>query len=227
MRREAGLDKRGFKDLVYGELARIGKAASSPARLELLELLAQGERPVEALADELGQPIANTSHHLKVLREARLVEARRDGQHIHYRLSDPRVFDLVATIRTLAEQHLAEAFAVVGSYLGRRDDLEPLTRAELVARAKDGTALILDVRPALEYQAGHIPGAISIPIAELRTRLATLPRGREVVAYCRGPYCVFAYQAVELLRAQGRKARRLDQGFPEWRAAGLPVEVAS
>ncbi len=215
---------REFKDQLYAQLSRIGKGVASPRRLELVEVLAQGERTVEALARETGLSLANASHHLQILREARLVEARRDRTYIHYRLAGPGVFELGRMIRRLAEERLAEVERLVKDYLGGRDQLEPVRREELLARARAGTALVLDVRPAEEFRAGHIPGALSIPIAELEHRLAELPAGREVVAYCRGPYCVLAYQAVAVLRARGRRARRLVEGFPEWRAAGLPVE---
>ena len=215
---------REFKDRLYAQLSRIGKAVASPRRLELLEVLAQGERTVEALARETALSVANASHHLRILREARLVEARPDGTYVHYSLADPGVFELVRMIRRLAEERLAEVDRIVHTYLGARDQLEPVSREELLARARAGTALVLDVRPAEEFRAGHIPGALSIPIEELEHRLAELPAGREVVAYCRGPYCVLAYRAVEVLRARGRRARRLVEGFPEWRAAGLPVE---
>jgi len=214
------------KEQLYEELSRVGKALASPKRLELLEVLAQGERSVEVLSRATALSIANTSHHLQVLREARLVEARKEGLFVHYRLVSPKVFDLLGMIRELAEEHVAEVGRLVRLYFGARDALEPVSREELVRRAKEGTIVVLDVRPPEEYRAGHIPGAVSVPVGELERRLRKLPRGKEIVAYCRGPYCLMAYEAVATLRARGRRARRLIDGFPEWRAAGLPIEVS-
>jgi rhodanese-related sulfurtransferase/DNA-binding transcriptional ArsR family regulator len=213
------------KERLYEELSRIGRALSSPKRLELLEILAQGERSVEALSRAVSLSVANTSHHLQALREARLVEGRKEGPFVHYRLVGHEVFDVVAMIRRLAETHVAEVDRLARECFGPRDDLEPVGREELLRRAKEGRVVVLDVRPAEEYRAGHIPGAVSIPVAELGRRLAKLPRGKEVVAYCRGPYCLMAYEAVAALRKRGRRARRLVDGFPEWRAAGLPVAI--
>ena len=213
------------KRRIYEQLARIGKAVSSPSRLELLEVLAQGEHTVEALAKEAGLSTANASHHLQFLREARLVEARKEGLYVHYRLAGDDVDALARLIRTIGERHLAEVEGLVKRYFTSRDALEPVSRMELVDRARAGTVLVLDVRPASEYRAGHVPGAISIPLAELEDRLGALPRGKEIVAYCRGPYCVLAFRAVEILRDRGRAARRLEEGLPEWRAAGLPIET--
>ncbi len=215
------------KRKLYGELSRIGKVLASPKRLELLEILAQGERTVEVLSRETELSISNASHHLKLLREARLVENRKAGLFVYYRLIGPEVFELVLLMRRLAEQHIAEVERIVRSYFRDRDELEPVSREELVDRARNGTVIILDVRPVEEYRAGHIPGAISVPVGELGKRLAEIPKAREVVAYCRGPYCIMAYTAVGKLRASGRRARRLIDGFPEWRAAGFPVESAS
>jgi len=217
------LAARRLKQRLYQQLSRIGKAAASGRRLELLEILAQGERTVEKLARAAGLSVANASHHLQVLRQARLAEARKDGLYVYYRLTDPAVYDLTRLIRALAERHLEEVGRIVETYLTARDRLEPIGRKELLARTRAGTAVILDVRPADEYRAGHVPGAVSIPVDELERRAGELPRGKEIVAYCRGPYCVLAYRAVEMLRARGRRARRLEEGFPEWRAAGLPV----
>lgn len=191
----------------------------------MLEILAQGERSVEVLSRETGLSVANTSHHLQALREARLVEARKEGLFVYYRLTSPEVFEVVQRIRQLGEQHIAEVDRIVRFYFGKRDDLEPVGRAELLERAKSGTVIVLDVRPAEEYRAGHIAGAVSVPVGQLGQRLAALPSDKEVVAYCRGPYCVMSYEAVEVLRAHGRRARRLSEGFPEWRAEGLPVEA--
>lgn len=213
------------KERLYEELSRIGKALGSPKRLELLEVLAQGERTVDALSRATRLSLANTSHHLQTLREARLVEARKEGLFVHYRLVSPGVFDLFDCIRRMAEEHIGEVDRLLRIYFGPRDQLEPVDRAELLRRAKDGTVLVLDVRPREEYRAGHIPGAMSMPVDEIERRLAELPHDREIVAYCRGPYCLMAYDAVTALRADGKRARRLVEGFPEWRAAGLPVEV--
>jgi len=208
---------------LYGELTRIAKALSSPSRLQLVVLLAQGERTVESLAREIGLPMANVSHHLQALRESRLVEGRKEGLYVHYRLAGPDVFELVDMLRRVGERRLAEVDRIVKSYLGARDGLEPVRREELLRRAEEGTAIVLDVRPQEEFQAGHITGAISVPLDRLKDHLADLPKKREIVAYCRGPYCVMAFEAVRLLRAHGRVARRLEEGFPEWKAAGLPV----
>lgn len=214
-----------LKHRLYSELTRIAKALSSPSRLELIELLAQAERTVEALARAAAIPLANASHHLRVLRESRLVEARKEGLYVHYRLAGPDVFDLARMLRGVGEQRLAEVDRIIKSYVAARDELEPVGRSELLKRAQEGTAIVLDVRPAEEYQAGHIPGALSVPLEQLKARLADLPRNKEIVAYCRGPYCVMSFEAVKLLRAHGRKARRLEEGFPEWRANGLPVAI--
>jgi rhodanese-related sulfurtransferase/biotin operon repressor len=208
---------------LYTELSRIAKALSSPNRLQLVQILAQSERTVESLGRELGLSTANVSHHLQTLREARLVEARKEGLYVHYRLAGPDVFDLVNMLRQVGERRLAEMDRIVKGYLRSRDQMEPVPRDELLRRAREGTTVVLDVRPEEEYRAGHIPGAVSVPLEQLATRLGDLPRGREVVAYCRGPYCLMAFEAVRLLRARGRSARRLVEGFPEWRAAGLPV----
>jgi rhodanese-related sulfurtransferase/DNA-binding transcriptional ArsR family regulator len=217
--------KQSPKRRLFEEFARIGSALSSAGRLELLEILAQGERTVEVLAGETAMSVANASHHLNALREARLVETRKEGLYVHYRLAGDDVDELLRLIRRVGERHLAEVGDVVKRYFTSRDDLEPVGRDELLKRAQAGTALVLDVRPRDEFRAGHIPGALSVPIEELEAQLAKLPRRLEVVAYCRGPYCLLAFRAVELLRAHGRKARRLEGGLPEWRAAGLPVEV--
>jgi rhodanese-related sulfurtransferase len=212
---------------LYSELTRIAKALSSPSRLELIELLAQGERTVEALAHGAGLSLANASHHLQVLREARLVEARKQGLYVHYRLAGSDVFGLTRTLRSVGERRLAEVNRILETYFRARDALEPVGRRELLKRAEAGTVVVLDVRPPEEYRAGHIPGAISVPAGQLGARLTGLPRGKEIVAYCRGPYCVLAFDAVKVLRAHGRRARRLEDGFPEWRAAGLPVATGS
>src|SRR5919204_204613 len=215
---------RAAKAALFDEFARVGRALGSGRRIELLDVLANGERNVEALAGEVGLSVANTSQHLQVLRQAGLVTSRRDGTSIHYRLTAPEVFQLWQALPTLAASQLAEVERLAAAYLGARDQLEPVTREELSRRLQDTDDLVvLDVRPAAEYAAGHLPGAVSIPIGELRRRLAELPADREVVAYCRGPYCAFAHEAVATLREEGFSARRLEDGMPEWQAAGLAV----
>jgi rhodanese-related sulfurtransferase len=214
---------RRFKDAVYDQLARIGKAVASPRRLELLDLLCQGPRTVEILAHQANQSVANTSQHLQVLRAARLVEAERDGRFITYRLADDEVSTFFAALRGLAESRLAEIERVVRVFLEARGGMEQVDGAALIERVRRGAVTLLDVRPEEEYRAGHIPGAISVPLAELDRRLSTLPRDREIVAYCRGPYCVLAIEAVQTLRSRGFEAVRLEDGVPEWRARGLEV----
>jgi rhodanese-related sulfurtransferase len=209
---------------LFDAFARAAKALASGRRLELVDVLANGERTVEALAGEAALSVANTSQHLQVLRQAGLVTSRREGNSIHYRLAAPEVFELWRALRTLAGARLAEVERLAAAYLGGRDQLEPVTRQELARRLQDGDDLVvLDVRPAAEHAAGHLPGAVSIPVEELRRRLAELPRDREIVAYCRGPYCAFAHEAVAVLREEGFTARRLEDGLPEWQAAGLAV----
>jgi len=214
---------RQFKDRLYGQFARIGKALSNPHRLEILELLAQSERTVDSLATEIGLSLANTSQHLQALRQAALVESRKDGLFVYYRLAGAEVFELSNVLRTVAERRLAELERLVREHFGDRADAEAVPMAELLKRARSHQVVILDTRPASEYVAGHIAGAISVPVDDLHRRLRQLTKGKEYVAYCRGPYCVYADRAVELLRANGRRARRLLDGFPEWRAAGFPV----
>lgn len=216
---------RSFKDTVYEQFARIGKAVSSPRRLELLDLLCQGPRTVEALARQAGQSVANTSQHLQILRASRLVEAEREGLFVTYRLADHEVCDFFRSLRRLAESRLLEIERVTREFLEQRDVMEPVDSAALVERVRSGEVTVLDVRPPEEYRAGHIPGAISVPLSELHSRLAELPSDREIVAYCRGPYCVLAIDAVTALRAQGFDAVRLEDGVPEWRARGLEVAL--
>ncbi len=213
-----------FKSLIFEQLARIGKALAHGHRLELLEFLAQGERSVEALAQVSKLTVANTSQHLQILRQAGLVETRREGQRIHYRLADGRVVALLAVMRELAEDHLADIEKLIALYLTSRDAMDPIPARELLELAREGSVTVLDVRPEEEYSAGHLPGAVNIPLKDLEANLALLPAGQEVVAYCRGPWCVLAFDAVARLRARGIKARRLQDGLPEWRLAGLPVE---
>ena len=218
---------RHFKDRLYGQFARIGKALSSPHRLEILELLAQGERTVDSLATEIGLSLANASQHLQALRQAALVERRKEGVYVSYRLADPAVIDLCTALRTVAEHRLADLERLVREHFGDRSDAEPVQMDELLKRACSENVVILDTRPTTEYAAGHIAGAISVPVDDLQQRLRQLPKRKEYVAYCRGPYCVYADRAVEILRSTGRRARRLLEGFPEWRAAGFPVETSS
>lgn len=218
-------DHRQFKDRLYGQFARLGKALASPQRLELLDLLTQSERTVESLAAEIGSSAANTSQHLQALRHASLVDTRKDGLFVYYRLADASVAQLCAALRTVAEQQYAELDRIVRDHFGDRSDPEPVQMDELLRRARKGDVVILDTRPAREYAAGHIAGALSVPIDDLHDRLRKLPKSKAFVAYCRGPYCIYADQAVERLRASGRRAHRMATGFPEWRSAGLPVET--
>jgi rhodanese-related sulfurtransferase len=215
---------RAAKTALFDEFARAAKALASGRRLELLDVLANGERTVDALAGEVALSVANTSQHLQVLRQAGLVTSRRAGTSVHYRLATPEVFELWRSLRALASARLAQVERLAAAYLDARDQLEPVTREELARRLQDGDPpMVLDVRPAAEHAAGHLPGAVSIPIGELRRRLAELPADREIVAYCRGPYCAFAHEAVAVLREEGFMARRLEDGLPEWEAAGLAV----
>src|SRR5262252_4218893 len=217
------MGNRTFKDRLYTEFATIGKALASPHRLELLDLLGQGERSVEELARDIDQSLANTSAHLQVLRQARLVERDKRGLNQVYRLAAPEVFSLWRTLRDLGTVRLAEVDRLVQTYLTDRASLAAVDLIELERLVADGSVTLLDVRPALEYQQGHIPDARSIPVEELEHRLAELPRDREIVAYCRGPYCVFSDEAVQLLHTNGFRVRRFEAGFPEWRDAGLPT----
>lgn len=210
---------------LYEQFARIGKALASARRVELLDLLCQGERNVEALARTASMTVTNTSQHLQTLRAARLVDARKEGTKVIYRVADDEVCRFFFSLRELAGSRLAEVEQIVRRYLEGGGDLEPVTRAELLARAKRDDVVVLDVRPPDEFAAGHIPGAVSVPLEELEQRLASLPGDTEIVAYCRGPYCLLAPRAVELLRERGFHARRLEGGFPEWRLAGLPIAV--
>jgi len=217
-------DHRWFKSRLYGQFAVIGKALASPARLELLELLAQGPRTVEALANESDLSVANASQHLQTLRQAGLVENKKEGLFVEYRLAGPDVFELCRALRVVAEIRSAELERLVRGHFGDRSESEAVSMQELVRRARKDDVVILDTRPSSEFAAGHIAGAISVPVEELQQQLRKLPKNKQYVAYCRGPYCVYADRAVEFLRKHRRQARRLVQGFPEWKAAGLPVE---
>lgn len=219
--------KREFKDALFGEFSRIGKALASGRRLELIELLAQGARTVEDLAAETAQSIANTSQHLQVLRQARLVESTRQGTFIQYRLADDRVLRLWMALRDTGESRLAEVGSLVTSYLGGRSQFQAIDCAELRRRMEAGRAVVIDVRPVLEYEAGHIDGARSLPVTEIEARLKDLPKGKVIVAYCRGPYCVFADEAVAFLTQKGFRAVRLDAGLPDWKLGGGPVACGS
>ena len=216
---------RRFKTAIYEQFARVGKAISNPARLELLDLLCQGPRTVEALAKEANLGVANTSQHLKVLRAARLVEAEKQGLFVTYRLADEEVCQLFRAVRSLGESRLAEVREITRKFLEGHQGMEPVDRQALLDRVRNGEVTVLDVRPPEEYQAGHLPGALSVPLRELERRLSELPRDREVVAYCRGPYCVLAVEAVRILRAGGFQAIRLEEGVPDLRAQGFVVEV--
>lgn len=214
-----------FKDAIYGHFARIGKAVSSPKRLELLDLLCQGGRTVEALARESGLTIANASQHLQVLRAARLVETDKVGVFVHYRIADQAVCEFFRAVRMLAESRIAEVEQITRRFLQGREGMEPVNREVLLERVRMGAVTVLDVRPKEEYLAGHIPGAISIPLKELERRLSELPQDKEIVAYCRGPYCVLAIQAVEMLCSKGFRAVRLEDSVHDLRAIGFPIAL--
>ena len=219
------MSRPGFKQQLYSQIARIGRAVGNGHRLELLEYLAQGERTVEALARLASLSMANASQHLQVLRQAGLVSTRREGLYVHYRLAEADVDQLRRVLQQLAQARIAEVEHLVRNYLGVKDSLEAIPCMELLERARAGLVTVLDVRPPEEFAAGHLPGAVNIPLKELEQRIQELPQHQEIVAYCRGPYCVLAYEAVAQLRKQGFSARRMEDGFPEWRLAGLPVEA--
>lgn len=215
---------REAKNALNDAFARVGKAVSSGRRVEILDVLANGERTVESLAEQVGLSVANTSQHLQVLRRIGLVASRREGTFVSYRLASLEVFGFLTALRKLASARIAEVQRLADTYIGARGTLEPVTRAELARRLREHQDLVvLDVRPPEEYAAGHVTGAVSIPVAELKRRLKELPKDREIVAYCRGPFCAFSHEAVELLRRRGYDARTLEDGLPEWRAAGLPI----
>jgi rhodanese-related sulfurtransferase len=209
---------------VFSGLARIGTALSSPTRIEFLELLAQSERTVEQLATMTGTTVANTSQHLQRLRQAGLITGRKDGLYVYYRLVGDEIVALLSALGRAGEAHVAEIERIVRLYFTRKDELEAVPAKEVLERARKGLVTILDVRPPEEFAAGHLPGAVNIPVHELGKRLHELPKRREIIAYCRGPYCLMSYDAVALLRTKGRKAKRLEAGLPEWRLAGFPVE---
>ena len=216
---------RRFKDAIYEQFARIGKAISSPRRLELLDLLCQGPRTVEKLAGETGLSIANTSQHLQILRMARLVEGDKEGQFVVYRLADGAACEFFHTLQELAESRLAEIEQIVRDYLAEHEAMEPVNKETLLTQVRKGEVIVLDVRPPEEYQAGHIPGALSVPLDELEQHISELPQDQEIVAYCRGPYCVLAVEAVEKLRARGFQAVRLEDSIQDWRSRGFQVAV--
>ena len=217
------MSSSNFKHDLFTQFARVGKALGSANRLELLEFIAQGERTVDVLATLSGLSVANTSQHLQQLRQTGLITARKLGQHVYYRLTGDDVLVLLNSLRHVAEQHLADVERLVNSFLTVKDSLEPIPANELLQRVRDGLVTVVDVRPREEYQAGHLTGAVNVPLAELEQHLNQLPPDKEIVAYCRGPHCVLAFDAVARLREHGFKARRLETGYPEWKVAGMPV----
>jgi rhodanese-related sulfurtransferase len=221
------MSHREFKDALYAQFARIGHALSSPKRIEILDLLGQGPKTVEELAEATATPLKNTSAHLRVLRQARLVETRKEGTYVFYRHANGPVELFLRALQGLGRERLAEVEQVTNQFLHSQDDLQPVTLTELRRRLRDGSATVIDVRPRSEYAAGHVPGALSVPVDELKRRMKDLPKSREVLAYCRGPYCVFSLDAVKVLRKHGYRARRTDEGLPGWRVAGLPVAIGS
>jgi rhodanese-related sulfurtransferase len=221
------MNSKAAKGALFDAFASVSAALGSGRRAEIVDLLAQGERSVDEVASEVGQSVASTSHHLRLLARSGLARSRREGNRVFYRLASDRVADLWAAVRDVATRHVAEVTVLAGEYLGARDEVELLSAAELDERLEQGKVVVLDVRPEAEYRAGHISGALSAPLERLESIAPGLPKRREVVAYCRGPYCIYADEAVRQLRTRGLRARRLDVGFPEWRRAGLPVELAS
>ena len=217
------MSSRNAKRTVLAGLAEVAGALGNSHRVEILDLLAQGERSVEDLANRAGLSVANASQHLRLMRRAGLLASRRDGKHVLYGLSDNAVLDLAGALRRVAERNVGAVREVIGSYFNARDALEPVSRRELMRRLKDGLVTVLDVRPEDEFAAGHLPQAVNVPLRELRQRLRDIPKDREIVAYCRSAFCVLAFEAVAMLRERGYKARRLEDGYPEWKAAGLPV----
>ncbi len=219
------MESREFKDMAFEQLSRVASAFGSPKRLEIIDLLAQSERNVESLANGTGLSVANTSRHLQVLKSTGLVLSRKEGLQVFYRISGPEVVEGYQMLRRVAEAKIAEMGRVVKEYFDGADGMDPMGREEFLDKARTGDILVLDVRPSGEYESGHIAGALSVPLEDLEERLAAIPEDREIVAYCRGPYCVLSAQAVKLLRSKGRKALRFSEGYPEWRSAGLPVET--
>lgn len=217
----------GPKQAVFAGLAELAKCLASANRIEIVELLGQGERSVDAIAERLGLSVANTSQHLRLMQRCGVLASRRDGKRVLYALSDPAVVDLMSALSRLGERRTAEVRSVMADYFHARDSLEPVSRSALLDRIEAGLVTVLDVRPGDEFAQGHLPGALNIPFSELEQRLTELAPDREVVAYCRGPYCVLSFEAVAALRARGFTVRRLEDGYPEWRAAGLPVERAA
>ncbi len=213
-----------FKKDLFAQFAQVGKSLGNGNRLELLEFLAQGERTVDELSKVSGISVSNTSQHLQGLRRSGLVKSRAEGQKSYYRISDYSVVALLALMRKIAEDNIAEIQILIADYLSSKDNLEPISRDELLKRANKGTITVLDVRPEQEFESGHLPSAINIQLSELKNEIKRLPRKKEVVAYCRGPFCILAFEAVKQLRSNGYKARRLEDGFPEWKLDGLPVE---
>jgi len=221
------MSSRNPKLALFVQFAAVAKSLAHAHRLEILEQLAQGERSVEVLAERTSLSVANTSQHLQQMRRAGIVAARRDGKFVFYQLADEAVLDLLAALRRIAERNVAEVDRLIRGYFNNRDSLEPVSRAELLERSRAGAVTVLDVRPPDEFALGHLPGAVNIPLRELEARLADLDPTQEIIAYCRGPYCVLSYEAVAALRARGFKVRRLEDGLPEWRAAGLPIVAGS
>lgn len=218
------MSSNNFKHDLFNQFARVGKALGNGNRLELLEFLAQGERSVEQLSKIAGLTLANTSQHLQHLRQAGLVTTRKEGLKVYYSISGNDVVELLQALRQVSERHIAEVDRLVNSYLTIKDNLEPIPRSELLSRVREGLVTVLDVRPADEFAAGHVPGAVNIPLHELEQRLEELAKDQEIVAYCRGPHCILAFDAVASLREKGLNARRMEDGYPEWKSAGLPVE---
>jgi ArsR family transcriptional regulator len=217
----------GPKQALFAQFAAIAKTLGHGHRLELLEQLAQGERTVEVLAQRTGLSVANASQHLQHLRRAGLLQSRRQGKFVHYTLADDGILDVLTALRRIAERNVAEVERVIRSYFNKLDDLEPVTRKQLQKMIREGTVTVLDVRPPDEFALGHVPGAVNIPLRALKERLSEISPGQEIVAYCRGPYCVLSFEAVAFLRSRGFKVRRLEEGLPEWRAAGLPIKIGS
>jgi rhodanese-related sulfurtransferase/DNA-binding transcriptional ArsR family regulator len=218
------MSKVNFKHDLFFQFARVGKALSNGNRLELLEFIAQAERSVDELAKVSGLTVANTSQHLQQLRQAGLVTSRKEGLKVYYQLSGDDVIGLLDALRLVANRHIAEVDRLVNSYLTIKDNLEPIPRDELLSRVRDGLVTVIDVRPEEEYASGHVPGAINVPLSDLEVQLEQFEPGQEIVAYCRGPHCVLAFDAVALLRKKGLKARRMEDGYPEWKTSGHPIE---